>query len=834
MIYPQTFEHKLGFDRIREMLNAFCLCPLGVSKVNEMQFATSCDEVNHRLDCVSEFRDICLMENDFPLDYFIDATRFLRKIRIEGTYLDPEELFDLKRSLDTLRAILNFFNRESSEKYVNLKTLASQVKWFPLVSDRIGAILTSQGRIKDNASPALAEIRRKLSQKQGEVSKRVTQMLKKGQSEGWIDSDASVSVRDGILVIPVPAIHKRRLRGMIRGESATGKTSFIEPEESLEINNEIRELENDERREIIRILIELSNVIRPYLPELMEDYDFMGLLDFIRAKAQLALQLNAVRPVVADKPFISWKNAVHPLLFIRFKKEGKTVVPLDLELNENDRMLLISGPNAGGKSVCMQTVALLQYMLQCGCLIPVKETSEAGIFESLFIDIGDDQSLENDLSTYSSHLENMKLFLKQANERTLIFIDEMGSGTEPTMGAAIAESILARLNERQVMGIVTTHFTSLKLFASETEGMANGAMLFDNHSMSPLYKLSMGQPGSSFAFEIARKIGLPEDVLKRASDKLGDDHINFDKHLRELVRDKRYWEEKRRQVKENDKRLAETLERYKAELAATSEQRKAIMAKAKKEAEELLSGVNKRIENTIREIKEAQAEKERTRDIRKDFETFKEQAFSQNSEEDDRIQRKMEQLRQREERKKKNTEKRGQSASEVVKPTPIKENEPLAAGDKVRMKGQDTVGTILSLNEKQAVVAFGNLTTTLATDRIERISQNEYKKVVKSIADNSPVSNSANDGYDISSRKLNFRAQIDVRGMRADEALSKVTEFVDEAIMVGASEVKILHGKGNGILRQLIRQLLATIPAVEDFADEHVQFGGAGITVVRF
>jgi DNA mismatch repair protein MutS2 len=835
MIYPNTFEHKLGFDRIREMLSALCMCPLGVAKVDEMTFCTDYEEVNVRLDRVEEFREICLMETDFPLDYFIDVTRYLKKIRIEGTYLDPQELFDLKRSLDTLRAIINFFNRESSEKYINLRALAAEVKMFPMVSDRIATILTAQGRIKDNASPLLGEIRRKLSQKQGEVSKRMTQILKKAQSEGWVDSDASVSVHDGVLVIPVPAISKRRLRGMILGESATGKTAFVEPEEALEINSEIRALENDERREIIRILIEISNVIRPYLSELMEGYNFMGHIDFIRAKANLAITLDAVRPVVQNKPYINWLNAVHPLLFIRFQKEGKTVVPLSLTLNEEDRILLISGPNAGGKSVCMQTVALLQYMLQSGCLIPVKATSEAGIFDNLFIDIGDDQSLETDLSTYSSHLENMKFFLRNANASTLLFIDEMGSGTEPTMGGAIAESIMARLNEKLAFGIITTHFTNLKLFASETEGFVNGAMLFDNHTMSPLYKLNIGQPGSSFAFEIARKIGLPEDVLRNASDKLGEDHMNFDKHLRDLVRDKRYWEEKRRQVKDKEKQLGETLDRYKVELQTINEQRKTIIAQAKREATDLLSTVNKRIENTIFEIKDVQAEKEKTREIRKDFEEFKKTALEQTSEEEQRIQRKMEQILQREERKKQNKEKEAAAGGkpQVVVPTKIKADEPLAAGDKIRMKGQSIAGTVLSVNGKQVTATFGNLTTSLSIDKIERISQTDFKKALKEEKNNS-VSRSVSSSYNMGERKLNFRAQLDVRGKRADEAIALVTEFIDEAIMVDASEVKILHGKGNGILRELIRQLLATIPAVEHFADESVQFGGAGITVVHF
>jgi DNA mismatch repair protein MutS2 len=826
MIYPQTFEHKTGFDRIRDLISAHCLCPLGIEKVQNMHFSSNFDEVNLWLDLTAEFRQICLMDNDFPIDNYIDASRFLRKARIEGAYLEPEELFALKRSLDTIRSILNFLKRDESEKYPRLRELSTKVQWFPFVSDRIDAILTSQGRIKDNASPTLADIRRKLAQKQGEVSKRMHQMLKKAQSEGWISSDTSLSIRDGILVIPVEAANKRRIRGMIRDESSTGKTSFIEPEESIEMNNEIRELENDERREIIRILIALCDAIRPYLSELLESYNFLGEVDFVRAKALFALDLNADRPAVQNQPLIRWGKAYHPLLSLRFKKEGKKVIPLDIEMNETDRIVLISGPNAGGKSVCMQTVGLLQYMLQCGLLIPIKASSEAGIFENIFIDIGDDQSLENDLSTYSSHLENMKFFLRNANEKTLILIDELGSGTEPTMGGAIAESILSRLNEKQVRGVITTHFTNLKLFASETEGIVNGAMMFDNHIMQPLYQLSIGQPGSSFAFEIARKIGLPDDVLRNAADKLGEDHMNFDKHLRELVRDKRYWEQKRQQIKEKEKRLEETLSRYQSELEGIKEQRKQVISSAKKEAQELLSGVNKKIENTIFSIKEANAEKEKTRELRKDLDDFKAKALENTNEEDDAIARKMEQLRQREERKKQ----KQPAIAASVQPKKEKEEAPLAAGDKVRMKGQDTPGVILSLNGKQATIAFGNLTTSLTIDRIERISHSEYKKQIKEITPQVFTRQSV----DIGDRKLNFRAQIDVRGMRADEALAKVTEFIDEAIMVDASEVRILHGKGNGILRQLIRDLLNTINVIEYFGDEDHQFGGAGITVVKF
>lgn len=827
VIYPTNFEQKLGFDKIREMISGLCLSSLGEAHVSDMVFSTQFEVVQSNLDLTNEFREICLMENEFPLGYFIDVTPVLKRLRIEGTYPEPEQLFDIKRSLETIKSILLFFKQTEPEKYPNLKSLTAGVQVYPFVLDRINAIITSQGRIKDNASPTLNDIRKQLSTKQSEVSKRMHQILKKAQSEGWVESDTALSMREGRLVLPISAANKRRIKGIVHDESATGKTAYVEPAEVVELNNDLRELEYQERREIIRILTNFADDIRPYIDDMMASYDFLGTIDFIRAKALFAVKINAGRPALLNQPIINWNEALHPLLFLRLQREKKEVVPLSLFLNETERILIISGPNAGGKSVCLQTVGLIQYMLQCGLLVPMKESSETGIFEQLFIDIGDEQSLDNDLSTYSSHLTNMKFFVRNANPRTIILIDEFGTGTEPMIGGAIAESILEKLNEKGSFGVITTHYTNLKHYATSAQGVVNGAMMFDNHLMKPLFKLVMGSPGSSFAFEIARKIGLPEEILQSATGKVGEEHINFDKHLRDVIRDKRYWEQKRNQIREREKKLEETLERYAKELGDVKEQRKKILTEAKTEAQQILSGVNKQIENTIRQIKEANAEKDKTRELRKELETFKESVLIKGEDaEEESIRRKIDQLRQREERK---LNKKQPGAANPSQPVPVVEEDTrIAKGDKVRLSGQDTVGTVMDINGKNILVAFGQLITTVKETRLEKISANEYKKIQRQM-----VSTPSSKTYDISERKLNFKAQIDLRGMRADEALQQVIEFIDEAIMVQARELKILHGKGNGILRQMIRDYLRTVELIEYFGDEHVQFGGAGITVVK-
>ena len=831
MLYPDNFEHKIGFDKIRDMLKGGCLSNLGRMRVDKIRFSTKYSFIDTLVNQVDEFKQIMLMEDDFPLSHFIDLTPTLKKVKVVGTYFLPEELFDLKRSLETIKAILKFFKVRSDrpaggkedEKYPYLQKLADNVKLYPFVFERIDSIITKQGKIKDNASPELNLIRKDIRDKESSVSKRLQSILKDAQKNGIVDKEASLSIRDGRATIPVDAANKRKIKGLILDESATGKTAYIEPTEIVELNNDIKELYYAERREIVKILTQFADDIRPYLDDLMLAYDYMGTIDFIRSKAMLANRLNGIKPIFNDRPMLEWKKAVHPLLFLSFKEEGRTVVPLDIELNNNNqRILLISGPNAGGKSVCLQTVGLLQYMFQCGLLVPMNENSEIGLFQNVFINIGDDQSIENDLSTYSSHLMNMKNFIKSANNKTLVLIDEFGSGTEPMLGGAIAEAILDSLNQRKAFGVITTHYTSLKHFASSAFGIENGAMLFDTGKIEPLFKLSIGEPGSSFAFEIARKIGLPEDILQKATEKIGKDHIDFDKNLKDIIRDKRYWETKRDSVRKAEKKLDDQIARYTAELEVVDKSRKEIIKKAKEEAETLLADVNKRIENTIREIKESKAEKEKTKLARKNLTEFKEKLNEIDGEEEARIQRKIEKLKNREKQAKKKTT--VEKTAKELKSDPYK----IEKGDKVRLFGQDNVGEVLDVNGKSIMVAFGNMITTLDEKKLEKISEKEYKKHSKS-------SLTKTSGYnDFGERKLKFKPEIDVRGKRAEEALQIVQDFIEEAIVVNMGTVKILHGKGDGILRQLIRQYLETVDVVRSFRDESVQFGGSGITIVEF
>ncbi|MDY6802138.1 MAG: Smr/MutS family protein [Bacteroidota bacterium] len=824
MLYPENFENKIGFDRIREMLKGGCLCNLGRNRVDKIRFSKNYTFIQTLVSQVDEFKQIMAMEEDFPLNHFFDVTDAIKKIRVEGTYLLPEELFGLKRSLETIRAILNFFKtRKDDEKYPYLQRLTENVKLYPFIFERIDGIITKDGKIKDNASPDLGAIRKEISHKERTVSKRLHAILKEAQKSGIVEPDISLSIRDGRATIPVDASHKRKIKGLILDESATGKTAYIEPTEIVELNNDIRELYYAEKREIIKILTSFTNDVRPYSNDLLLAYEFMGTIDFIRSKALLANKLNGIKPVFVNRPYLQWKQAIHPLLFLSFQDENRKVVPLDIELNnDNQRILLISGPNAGGKSVCLQTVGLLQYMFQCGLLVPMHENSEIGIFQHLFINIGDDQSIENDLSTYSSHLMNMKYFIKSANQKTLLLIDEFGSGTEPMLGGAIAESILDTLNQKKVFGVITTHYTNLKHFASSAHGIENGAMLFDTDKIQPLFKLSIGEPGSSFAFEIARKIGLPEDILQSATAKIGKGHINFDKNLKDIIRDKRYWESKRESVRKSEKKLEQLIANYSSELEDAEKLRKEVLKKAKEDAQQMLDGVNKRIENTIREIRESQAEKEKTKKARKQLADYKEQIENIDSTEEEKIQRKIEKLKNREKRKKESTKPVKENQKEESKPDIFEK------GDKVRLHGQETAGEVLDVNGQSIMVAFGNMITTLDKKRLEKISEKQYQQMAGSDGQ------ASSPKWDFGEKRLNFKPEIDVRGKRADEALQAVRDFIDEALVINIGTVKILHGKGDGILRQLIRQYLETVDLVKSFHDESVQFGGSGITIVEF
>ena len=831
MIYPQNFEQKIGFDQVRTLLKEKCLSTLGQEKVDEIAFIVDFEQVNDKLAQVSEFVRIIQGEDDFPNSYFFDVRPSLHRIRIEGMYLDEQEMFDLKRSLETIFQIVRFFNRHTEEDeetetpYPALSALTGEVAVFPQAVKRIDQILDKFGKVKDNASPDLARIRRELAHTMGSVSRSLNSILRTAQSEGFVDKDVTPAMRDGRLVIPVAPGLKRKIKGIVHDESASGKTVFIEPAEVVEANNRIRELEGEERREIIRILTQFSNDLRPSINDILHSYEFLAEIDFIRAKGLLGIKTNGIRPTVVNRQFIDWTMAIHPLLELSLSKQGKKVVPLDIELTVDKHILIISGPNAGGKSVCLKTVGLLQYMLQSGLLIPMHERSQVGIFQNIFIDIGDEQSIEDDLSTYSSHLTNMKMMIRHCNDKSLILIDEFGGGTEPQIGGAIAQSVLKRFKEKGAFSVITTHYQNLKHYADENEGVINGAMLYDRHMMRPLFQLQIGNPGSSFAVEIARKIGLPEEVIADASEIVGTEYINADKYLQDIVRDKRYWENKRQNVRQREKQLEETLARYESEMAELKKERKEILAKAKADAENLIKESNARIEQTIKEIKESQAEKEKTRLVRQDLNDFRDKLADQlKLEEEAKVSRKMEKLRERQGKKKekKTTNTEGKNTAST---TPAIKT--IAKGDSVRIKGQTSVGEVMEINGKNAIVAFGALKTTVKTERLEHAKAAVSKTTP---AASSFVSTSTHDS--MYEKKLHFKQDIDVRGMRGDEALQAITYFIDDAILIGMDRVRILHGTGTGILRTLIRQYLATVSGVKRYADEHVQFGGAGITVV--
>ena len=637
MIYPQNFEQKIGFDQIRQLLKDKCLSTLGEERVSEMNFSDQFETVEELLNQVTEFVRIIQEEDNFPDQFFFDVRPSLKRVRVEGMYMDEQELFDLRRSLETIRDIVRFLQRneeeESDHPYPSLKRLAGDIAVFPQLITKIDGILDKYGKIKDNASTELSRIRRELANTMGSISRSLNSILRNAQSDGYVDKDVTPTMRDGRLVIPVAPGLKRKIKGIVHDESASGKTVFIEPAEVVEANNRIRELEGDERREIIRILTTFSNTLRPSIPEILQSYEFLAEIDFIRAKSYFAIQTSSIKPSLENEQLLDWTMAVHPLLQLSLAKHGKKVVPLDIELSTKQRILIISGPNAGGKSVCLKTVGLLQYMLQCGMLVPMHERSHAGLFGSIFIDIGDEQSIEDDLSTYSSHLTNMKIMMKSCNERSLILIDEFGGGTEPQIGGAIAEAVLKRFNIKHTFGVITTHYQNLKHFAEDHEGVVNGAMLYDRHLMQALFQLQIGNPGSSFAVEIARKIGLPEDVIADASEIVGSEYINADKYLQDIVRDKRYWEGKRQTIRQREKQMEETIVRYQSEMEELQKSRKEIIRQAKEEAERLLQESNARIENTIRTIKEAQAEKEKTRLVRQELAEFRESMDSLTSKE---------------------------------------------------------------------------------------------------------------------------------------------------------------------------------------------------------
>ena len=836
-------EQKIGFDRVRQVISDRCSTSYAAERTATELFSTKPSEIRRRLLLTDEMRLIMMFEDGFPSGGFIDCIDFLKPLERSSSSIDLLSLRKLRTMLDTLRKVTSFFNSVKDEVYPNLKKMSAGILSFPEVHRRIDIIIDRYGEVKDTASDELYDIRKSLREKEGAISRRMSAILKRAQEEGIVDADAGVSIRDGKMLIPVSAANKKRIAGFIYDESASGKTAFIEPAEVVELDNQIKELQFSEQREILRILLEFTEFMRPYIPELLDAAHYLGEIDFLMAKAQIALDFIAGMPIISENGEMNLRKARHPLLERTLKKEKKEIVPLTASLTPQKHILLISGPNAGGKSVCLKTVGLLQYMFQWGMLIPTSETSEMLIFDRIMVDIGDDQSIDNDLSTYSSFLVNMKDMLAKADSRTLVLIDEFGSGTEPAAGGAIAEAILSELDKRGAYGIITTHYTNLKLYASADTGVMNGAMMFDVKNIAPMFKLEMGLPGNSFAFELARKMGLPENIIKDAENRAGEEFVGIERNLRKIARNRKALDEKLERIKHTDKTLENITDRYQKELQQIRSLKKEILDQAKKEAEEIIKGANRQVENTIRTIKESQAEKESTQEARRGLQDFmsilaakKEQ---EQKEKEDYIEKKIRQLDARKERQK---QRKAQRADEREQQELMEQqaeqqrqeafrNAPLKVGEKVRVKENGMVGEVVKVSAKAIVVIIGNISSKMPLDKVERITSNEFKSAIKETT--RPVSTVKIDSS-INERKLNFSTEIDIRGARLNDAVETVTRYVDDAIMLGVSTVRIIHGKGTGVLRDELQKLIRTIPGVATVRDEHIQFGGTGVTIVTF
>lgn len=819
--YPNHINQKLGFEQIVRSAKNKCLTESGAQKLSEITFSTNYDHILEALSLTDEMREILVLDYHFPLSYFEPQKQILQILTIDDAALDIEQVVALRKLVDVLKAVLHFFSIESNQKFVTLKNLLGTTVYHAYVSDRISTVLNAKNEVKDQASSELQKIRQALRNRQHEVSLKVNSIFSKVKQSGWLDSDLSVTMVNGRWVVPIDATHKRKITGLVHDVSATGKTAYIEPAEVLHLNNEIVELEYREVQEIEKILFELTVDLRPYAPDLAQAYEKLSDLDMLRGKALLAIQMQGIKPAVNPEPGIHLVQAKHPILLQNLEKEGRKVVPLNLVLQTNERLVIISGPNAGGKSVALKTVGLLQLMLQHGFLIPVSGSTEMGIFEQIFIDIGDEQSLENDLSTYSSHLLNMKHFIKNAHSKTLILIDEFGTGTEPSLGGAIAEAVLEALNQSQVFGLITTHYTNLKHMAVSHTGLVNAAMMFDTQHIKPLFELEYGQAGSSFAFEIARKIGLPETVLQSASQKIGQSQVDFDKHLRELLRDKKYWNEKRQKIRQDEKRLDDLLLDIGAQAEAIKHTKKQTLSQAKKEAEEILRSANKQVEHTIKSIREAQADKEKTKEIRKEFESFKQQITVQKqSEEEDKILKKIEQIQ--------NRKKQSKKPNKPILIDKILPTDALVIGSKVRISDTETYGEIASIHGQKAELLVGQVKMKVELSRLLSVNNAEYKKNLP------PVKASQNTLYtDRLEKKMNFNAYLDLRGQRVEQAINALQIFIDDAISTDTKHLKILHGTGTGALKVAVRSYLQQIDLVRAFKDEMLELGGAGITLVE-
>lgn len=826
-------ERKIGFDRIRLSVRERCATDYARKRVDGEVMATDAEEILSRLRPVDEMRLICLFEDSFPTAGYVDARPFLKPLEAPSTWIDLPSLVRLRTAMDTLRLVLGFFDKCKDDLYPSLRALAEGIVYYPEVTRRISLILGRDNEVRDSASPALQSIRRSLREKDGVIAKRIDSILRSARAEGIIDDEAAASVRDGRMLIPVPVANKKKIPGLVYDESSSGKTAFVEPLEVIELENQIRELQFEEQREIQRILFEFSEFLRPYLPELIAASDFLGELDFIHAKAVTGVEMIAGMPILSTTGELILRKARHPLLEASLRREHKEIVPLSLTLNRNKRILLISGPNAGGKSVCLKTVGLLQYMFQWGLLIPTSEISEMLVFDRIFIDIGDNQSIENDLSTYSSHLSNLKDMLEGVTEHSLVLIDEFGSGTEPAAGGAIAEAVLAELDRMKVYGVITTHYTNLKMYASGNTGVANGAMLFDAANIRPMFKLEQGLPGNSFAFELARQIGLPEDVVRSAEERAGKDFVNIERNLRKIARNRKALDEKLAHIKATDRTLENLTDRYEKELSEIKALKKEILDGARREASQILNEANKRVEQTIRDIREAQAEKEKTREIRRDLKEFREKVENVDTTESDRkIEEKIARIVARKEREAERRRRRGEEkpSDKPKKAAPEVDNRPLQVGDKVLLKDSGFVGEVVRISAKTISVSVGSVISRVVPAKVERVSENRYREETRA----SRPARQSFDNTSLSRRRLEFSPSIDIRGERLADAMEIVVRFIDDALMLGMGQVKILHGKGTGALREEIRKYLRTVPGVASVRDEALEMGGAGITVVDF
>ena len=822
MLYPQNIEVKLGFDKIRERLNELCVSTLGRNFVEKVRFSDNYDLIQKMIRQVDEMNNILQFEpTAFPSQNYLDVNYQLSKASIEGAFLTEEEFFNVKLSLRTIQECLRFFDKKEPEEFPQLRELVgsafternkdeehirqAQAPQLAIRSllDSLDKIIDDRGKLKDNASSELQAIRKRMQVQENDLRKTLDRILKNARANGWISDDFSLTLRGGRMVIPIAAEHKRKIKGFVHDESDTGKTVFMEPTEVLEANNEIRELESAEKREIVRILMELTNQMRPHIPVLRKAYTFLGIIDFIRAKARLAIEVNGIAPLSINSQIVDWKNAVHPLLFLSFKKQGKTVKPLTIILNAENRILLISGPNAGGKSVTLKTLGLLQFMYQCGLLVPMAEHSTIGMFKNVFIDIGDEQSLENDLSTYSSHLTNMKHFLLNSDRKTLFLIDEFGTGTEPSLGGAIAESILEDLNKSGAYGAINTHYTNLKTFADKTEGITNGAMRYDAEHLEPMYELEIGKPGSSFAIEIAYKIGLPKAIIDKSKQKIGNQQVSFEKLLKELEIERKVFADKNIENATKQRKLDQLLEQYSSLKTYLDNEKKTILNTAKLQAKELVKNANQKIEATIKDIREQGADKLATKEIRLELQDFQDSL-------------KVEKL---------SVQSKPTEEKEIIEKDLIEVIEgEITVGSLVRIKGQEALGEVIGMRGKDAEVAIGDLKTTVKLNRLEKISRKEFK--LKTSSKTKVV------GVDMNDKMMNFSFNLDLRGKRGDEALMEVDKFMNDALMLGQDELRIIHGKGDGILRTLIRNHLRGYKQVAKTQDEHADRGGAGVTLV--